>query len=64
MRLTVSPTFTGDDGSEVHCRRDDCVVALASADEAVYLSLPVEFRFAGELTADPSAGLVDGQLVS
>jgi hypothetical protein len=56
-----SPATTAN---EVHCRRDDCVVALASADEAVYLSLPVEFRFAGELTADPSAGLVDGQLVS
>ena len=61
--LTVSPTFTGNDGSEVHCRRDECVVALASADGAVYLSLPVEFRFGGEVTADPSAGLVDGQLV-
>jgi hypothetical protein len=63
VRLTVASTFNGNDGSTVRCRRTNCVVALASTDGSIFLSEPVEFRSPGDITVEPSDGLVDGQAV-
>lgn len=62
--IVAERTFVGQDGHEVHCVPNGCVVAASSADGSVFLSAGLTFAVGHDIVATPSRGLEDGHEVA